>query len=248
MSKIATKDIIEILKDDANYYGDIGRQYLSNSDIGTLLKNPKMFRVPQEDNKNFAEGRYFHQLLLEPDKAMQTLCADVSSRNSKAYKEFIADNNVQVALLSKECENILQIVKTIRGNIDFFDMITHEGSSYEQPAVDTIKGMLWKGKADIITPTNVIDLKTTSNIQDFRWSARKYNYDSQCYIYQQLFGKPLIFLVVDKITHQLGMYQPSEDFVRGGEEKVERAIEVYNTFFGDNPTDELDNYYINQTL
>jgi hypothetical protein len=127
-------------------------------------------------------------------------------------------------------------------------MITHEGSSYEQPAVDTIKGMLWKGKADIITPTNVIDLKTTSNIQDFRWSARKYNYDSQCYIYQQLFGKPLIFLVVDKITHQLGMYQPSEDFVRGGEEKVERAIEVYNTFFGDNPTDELDNYYINQTL
>jgi hypothetical protein len=53
---------------------------------------------------------------------------------------------------------------------------------------------------------------------------------------------------VDKITHQLGMYQPSEDFVRGGEEKVERAIEVYNTFFGDNPTDELDNYYINQTL
>jgi hypothetical protein len=85
MSKIATKDIIEILKDDANYYGDIGRQYLSNSDIGTLLKNPKMFRVPQEDNKNFAEGRYFHQLLLEPDKAMQTLCADVSSRNSKAY-------------------------------------------------------------------------------------------------------------------------------------------------------------------
>ena len=127
MSKIATKDIIEILKDDANYYGDIGRQYLSNSDIGTLLKNPKMFRVPQEDNKNFAEGRYFHQLLLEPDKAMQTLCADVSSRNSKAYKEFIADNNVQVALLSKECENILQLVKTIRGNIDFFDMITQEG-------------------------------------------------------------------------------------------------------------------------
>ena len=155
MSKIATKDIIETLKDDANYYGDVGRQYLSNSDIGTLLKNPKMFRVPQEDNKNFAEGRYFHQLLLEPDKAMQTLCADVSSRNSKAYKEFIADNNVQVALLSKECENILQLVKTIRGNIDFFDMITQDGSSYEQPAVDNIKGMLWKGKADILTPTKL---------------------------------------------------------------------------------------------
>ena len=32
------KNIIEILKDDNEYYNGIGRQYLSNSDIGTLLK------------------------------------------------------------------------------------------------------------------------------------------------------------------------------------------------------------------
>ena len=33
-------DIIEQLRDDSNYYGKVGRQYLSNSDIGTLLTNP----------------------------------------------------------------------------------------------------------------------------------------------------------------------------------------------------------------
>ena len=38
-------DVIEMLRDDTNYYGDFGKQYLSNSDIGTLLKDPSQFGV-----------------------------------------------------------------------------------------------------------------------------------------------------------------------------------------------------------
>jgi hypothetical protein len=30
-------NILELLKDDSNYYGGVGKAYLSNSDIGTLL-------------------------------------------------------------------------------------------------------------------------------------------------------------------------------------------------------------------
>ncbi len=62
-------DILELLKDDTNYYGPMGKAYLSNSDIGALLGNPKDFGKSRPDNKSFAEGRYFHQLLTEPDKA-----------------------------------------------------------------------------------------------------------------------------------------------------------------------------------
>jgi len=49
-------------------------------------------------------------------------------------------------------------------------------------------GRKFKAKADILCPDRIIDLKTTGNIDDFKWSARKYGYDSQCYIYQSLFG------------------------------------------------------------
>jgi hypothetical protein len=108
--------------------------------------------------------------------------------------------------------------------------------------------MKWKGKADIITDEIIIDLKTTSDISAFKWSARKYNYDSQCYIYQQLFGKPLVFFVVDKTTGQLGIFRPSENFIKGGELKVTKAIEVWQKYFGPNPTDDMDNYYIDETL
>jgi hypothetical protein len=94
----------------------------------------------------------------------------------------------------------------------------------------------------------LIDLKTTSDINKFKWSAKSYNYDSQCYIYQELFGKPLVFLVIDKVTAQLGIFRPSYDFVKGGEAKVAKAIEVYRKYFGANPQDDIVNYFINETL
>ena len=33
-------EIITKLRDDEHYYGDFGKQYLSNSDVSTLLGNP----------------------------------------------------------------------------------------------------------------------------------------------------------------------------------------------------------------
>ena len=64
---------------------------------------------------------------------------------------------------------------------------------------------------------------STSDINKFKWSAREYNYDSQAYIYEQLFGKPLIFLVIDKQKHSLGMFEPTQEFLERGERKVEQA-------------------------
>lgn len=106
---------------------------------------------------------------------------------------------------------------------------------------------MFKGKADIECPDMLIDLKTTSNLNDFKYSARKYNYDSQAYIYQELFGKPLIFVAIDKGSHMMGMYRLSEEFVKGGKAKVERAMEVYDKFFYE-PTENIDTYYHEEEL
>ena len=43
-------NVIEKLKDDKEYYHGVGKQYISNSDIGNLLKNPKLFGVSREDD------------------------------------------------------------------------------------------------------------------------------------------------------------------------------------------------------
>lgn len=241
-------NIIDILRDDKEYYAGVGRNYLSNSDIGVLLANPKDYGKQREDNKNYAEGRYFHQLILEPHKAKDIAYVDASSRNTNIYKDYCTNNNAEFVLLKKEKENIEHLVSIIKSNIHFYDEIYKSGNLYEEPSVGVIKGMNWKGKADIVTDQMIIDLKTTSDIGKFRRSAKTYNYDSQCYIYQQLFGKPLVFFAIDKESGQLGIFRPTESFIKSGEDKVQKAIDIYNKYFSSEHTEDIVNYYINDTL
>ncbi len=243
-----SKETIERLRNDEDYYGEFGQQFLSNSDIGSLLGNPLDFRKKEDDNANYAKGRYFHQLILEPEKAEQTVFIDASNRNTKIYKEAIQELDLKFVLLNKEGEEIRGCVDNMIQNFEFFEGIREEGNQYEVPAIKEIKGKMWKGKADIVCKDILIDLKTTSNINDFKWSARKYNYDSQCYIYQKLFGKPLVFYVVDKTNGRLGIFKPTEEFIKRGEDKVERAIDVYEKFFGQNATEKIETYFINEYL
>lgn len=239
---------IELLRCDAHYYGAEGKKFLSNSDIGVLLTNPKLFGVERPDSKNFMEGRYFHQSILEPQKAMATSFVEASSRNTNLYKDYIKEKGLEFCMLRHEMDEIDSLVTEIKKNIYFYDEIYKEGNLFEEPAIGEIKSMMWKGKADIVTDEIIIDLKTTGDIQKFKYSAKAYNYDSQCYIYQQLFGKPLVFFVADKNTKQLGVFRPTEEFIKGGEAKVVKAIEVYNTFFSELPKDSIDNYFIDELL
>ena len=93
----------------------------------------------------------------------------------------------------------------------------------------------------------VIDLKTTAELDKFHWSAKKYNYDSQAYIYRELFGYEFIFIAVDKKTAQIGIFDCSSDFYRSGMNKVEKASEAYDLFYKTEGFDPSQ-YFINKTL
>ena len=84
-------------------------------------------------------------------------------------------------------------------------------------------------------------------MQKFKYSASKYNYDSQAYIYQHLFGYELIFIAIDKSNHQIGIFDCSPEFLARGADKVERAVEQYKLFYESEDFDPQQ-YFINQTL
>ena len=42
------KDVLKKLENDEHYYGEFGKQYLSNSDISTLLTNPLTLGQPSK--------------------------------------------------------------------------------------------------------------------------------------------------------------------------------------------------------
>ena len=62
------KQILKRLKNDEDYYGKFGKQFLSNSDISKLLDDPLNLHKPYKASPAFLIGGYFHTCILEPNK------------------------------------------------------------------------------------------------------------------------------------------------------------------------------------
>tara|TARA_B100000902_G_scaffold395498_1_gene454206 strand:- start:1224 stop:1955 length:732 start_codon:yes stop_codon:yes gene_type:complete len=238
--------VVEKLRDDNLYYGDYGKKFLSNSDIATLFSNPLALGEPSKESSAFLVGKYFHTAILEPDKLKSFKIIKSSTRNTKVYKEL---SGGELCLLEHEVDKIEAMTDVIMQNTVCKDLIRGANVEYEQPSITELFGNKWKGKADIVNHDDkvIVDLKTTADINKFKSSAYRYNYDSQAYIYQKLFGYEFIFIVIDKNSNQIGIFDCSNEFLDRGQFKVERASEIYDLFY---KTEDFDpqQYFINKTL
>ena len=243
------KEILKKLEQDEHYYGEYGSRFLSNSDISVLLKNPNLLRADKPKTTAMVIGGYFHTAILEPDKLKSFKIVKSKTRNTKTYKEI---SGGEICLLQHEVDKIELMQEAIMDNKICRDLICNDGCGnvfHEVPAVTDIDGNMWKGKADIVNHDEqlVIDLKTTSDIDRFKWSASKFNYDSQAYIYRLLFGYDMLFMVIDKETLQIGLFDCSGNFYKSGMDKVRKATDAYELFY---KTDDFDSkqYLITKTL
>ena len=240
------QEALKALEDDTNYYGDFGKKYLSNSDISTLLTNPLALGQKMANRPAFLVGGYFHTAILEPDKLKNFKIVEATTRNTKAYKE-ISDG--EMCLLKHEVDQIELMTEKMLNNEVCRDLIRSGNVEYERPEITELEGQLWKGKADIVNHDEklIIDLKTTADITKFKYSASKYNYDSQAYIYSKLFGYEMLFIAIDKNTHQIGIFDCSPEFYARGEDKVKRAVEAYELFYKSEDFDPKQ-YFLTKTL
>lgn len=244
--ELTKEDIIEKLRDDDHYYGEFGQQYLSNSNIKTLKDNPLALRDPIKKTSALLIGGYFHTVILEPNKVDKYKIIESSSRNTKHYKEM---SNGELCLLQQEVDMIELMKEKIDANEACRFLMRGFNVEYEVPNIIDLYGNTWKGKADIVNHDEklIVDLKTTSNINSFKSSAFKYNYDSQAYIYSQMFGYDFCFIVIDKTTLQIGIFDCSPEFYQSGAVKVEQASATYDLFFKDENFDP-EQYFISKTL
>ena len=237
------KEILKKLSNDEHYYGKFGKKYLSSSDVGTLLSNPLALGQEQIKTAAFLVGGYFHTTILEPDKLKKYKVIPSTTRNTKLYKEM---SGGELCLLQHEVDAIHTMRDVVLDNEICKDLIQGE---FEQPMITKIGKYMWKGKCDVLNHKEklVIDLKTTNDINSFRRAAFRYNYDSQAYVYRKLFGYDMLFIVIDKNTHQIGMFDCSGEFYSSGQDKVERAMEAYDLFFKTKDFNPKQ-YFISKTL
>ena len=65
----------------------------------------------------------------------------------------------------------------------------------------------------------------------YKLCSQSVSYDSQAFIYSTLFGYEMLFIVIDKETHQIGLFDCSPQFYEKGEDKVRRACDAYELFY-----------------
>ena len=245
-----TKEIQE-LRDDKKYYGEYGKKWLSNSDITQLLNDEQQYGVPVTETEAMIRGRYFHQLVLEPEKAKEFfIWEETQTRKAKAYQEYIKDNKLDVVLLRKEADAMKSKADwfmspdnpKLKNNkvedVSWYDIINGFGVKKEEPLTGSIFNHKFKCKADLVTttPSLVIDLKSTAEVKRFPNKVRWENgLDTQAFIYHTLFRKPFVFITIgDKqkqysdgdIYYDVGIHFVPDEVILRGKKKVLMALQT----------------------
>lgn len=246
-------ELLKRMDDDSFYYGELNKLALSSSSLKQLLSSPKTYNFSLKygtaESSALRAGALFHWAILEPEKFEAQKFVEVQSRNTKKFRE--AKEEFGSVYTAKERSEAERLVDAFYRNEHAKELITK--AEFEIPAIDNVSAggftMPFRGKADVLATNRIVDLKTTTNIKDFAWSAKKYGYDVQCYLYCNLFNKSydeFFFLALDKGSLDIGIFNCSEQFYYQGEEKVEKAIDLYNKFFIDG--NDLDNYCLTGEL
>ena len=242
-------ELLKRMDDDTFYYGELNKLALSGSSLKLLLSSPKTYKFSLQygssDSQALRDGWLFHTAILEPEVFSAQEFVEVQSKNTKKFREAKA-NNPRV-FTAKERGDAERLVDAFYRNEYAKQLITK--ADFEIPAIDNVLDYPFRGKADVLATDRIVDLKTTTNIKDFSWSANKYGYDVQCYLYCNLFKreyKDFHFLVLDKGSLDIGIFNCSEEFYYRGEEKVQKALDLYNKFFIEGA--DLDNYCLTGEL
>lgn len=242
--------LLKKMDNDEFYYGELSKIALSSSAIKLLHESPKKYHYVSKygsaSSQGLRDGWLLHCLLLEPEKFGEQVFVDVQSKNTKAYKLAVEEHGT--VYTQKEKRDAERLADAILKNENSLRLL--QDCDYEVPVIGEVMGMPFRGKADILSENRICDIKTTSDIKAFPYSALKYGYDIQVFLYCELFGIHydfFKFLVVDKGSLDIGIYDVDESFYNSGAEKVHRAIKTYKEYFLTEDTD-LNDYYITGTL
>ena len=236
--QIMKAELLKKMQSDSYYYGHLGQYALSSSALKKLIEGPKAYQssLKQSDSSQvLRDGQLIHLSILEPHK-LKDLVITEGTKARKEFKDAVAEYGEHKVYTQSEMESAYWIADAVKSNPTSSFLL--ENCNYEVPNAAMIEDLPFRAKADAITKdgSTIIDIKTTSSIgeegEDFYWSARRFKYALQAVLYMEIFGATdFIFLVVDKGTKEIGIFDCSEQFLETGRMHIAKGIENYKKFF-----------------
>lgn len=244
------EELVKKAYDDDFYYGYLGKFALSSSSIKNLLSSPKTYRNIMQygspSSQALRDGWLMHTCVLEPHVFEKQIFVDVQSKNTKKYKEALAEHGKVFTM--KEKHDAERLADALLRNEMVLEKLNN--SDFEVAEVADVMGFPFRAKADILgNNSTMYDLKSTSSIEGWKYSADKYGYDVQAFLYCQIFDilpNRMGFIIIDKGSLDIGYAQVTEEFYLRGAAKVKRALEIYEEWFMQEA--DLDQYYLNIEL
>jgi hypothetical protein len=242
------EELLANMHDDSFYYGYLGQNALSSSSIKTLINSPKTYyfttKYGSGETQALRDGKLFHTMILEPEKLDDIIFVDAATKASKEYK--LAKETGKEVYTKTEKKAAERLCDALLRNEAVKEYLTK--AEYEVPQIAMIDGIPIRAKADIIKGNTIIDLKTTTGIKDFRYSADKYSYDLQAWLYREMFGvENFIFIAIDKGSLDIAIFECSDEFYEKGKQKFEQGVSNYKYFFQTEGVD-LDQYVLRGVL
>jgi len=243
------QELIDNMYDDTFYYGYLGKQALSSSSLKMVLSSPKTYKYVtkygQSETQPLRDGKLFHTMILEPHKIDELTIVDVATKAGKAYKEAKAEG--KEVYTTNEIKAAERLADAILRNDEAVHYMSK--AQFEIPEIAMINEIPFRAKADILKDNMIVDLKTTTGLNEFRYSADKYSYDLQAYLYREMFNvDEFVFVCIDKGSLDIGIFECSDEFYEKGKRKLEQGIDNYKYFFGENSDVDLNQYVLRGIL
>ncbi len=234
-----------------DYHSD--KSYFSSSQLKTAIDGPASFRWYLKHGKKADTdwkpdnamdfGTLVHAILLEPhtiDKDfafMDTVGRNFRTKIDREYKaKFLANAHNRIVLQAPDLERA-RMCRDAVAKHEFARELMETKGQVEVSGYFEDEGLKQRFRPDkLVANINdepaIVDVKTIDNIEQFHKRAKyELSYDLSAYMYinghLKLTGEilPFYFLVVEsRAPHRVAVYKCSEEFLKWGRLKYERAI------------------------
>lgn len=250
--------IHEPFNDDSIYYSD--KEYVSNSMLGKLRENVHKFAMWKRGFYTYPPmvayvvGRYFHTMVLEPEKLSDFVVSKYQTRNGAGFKSQQEEVGFDWLVTQREHDMCENMAKKLWLRPKLKEIV--EASEKEVPFIGEYMGVPVKSKLDLVLDVDrdierllmdengmplftdgqriVGDLKSTSkSVSAFAKSANMYDYDRQAAMYSDIADADgFLFIPVEKdFPWTPAIAWTSGAFIKNGYGKLDRDMRFYKELF-----------------
>lgn len=181
-----------------------------------------------------------------------------SDYRSKEAREW-RDAQVLPIIDESEFETICTIAERIKSHPLASKLLLGENTHHEVKLKAKIEKKDWIGYADSLGVIGDevkygVDLKTTAQFDDFKWTSSHNDYDLQAAVYSliaKIESKEFYWVIAETVApYRVGVAIASPEFIDSGFQKLEKVVSAIKEFDkreGETDRDKL-NFNLNQTM